>query len=130
MTRFKDKQKAIELRLNGSSYSQIKQALGISKSTLSNWLSSYPLPAERIKELRDNNPRRIENYINTMRTKRVGKFNLALEKVSKDMGVITNRELFVAGFFLYWAEGGKTKLNTLSLSNSDPSMLKVFITLF
>ncbi|MDO8569637.1 MAG: helix-turn-helix domain-containing protein [bacterium] len=127
MARKIDRDKALSLRLKGYSYSQIKKEIGISKSTLSGWLSNYPLSSDRIKELRDWNPRRIENFINTMRNKREQKFLVALEKAQKDINFLSERDLFIGGFFLYWAEGGKTKMGSLSLGNTDPSMLKVFI---
>ena len=41
MARKKDKQKALTMRKKGMSYSQIKEKLGISKSTLSGWLQAY-----------------------------------------------------------------------------------------
>ena len=65
MARRKDKERAIKLRLKGLSYSQIKEKIGLSKSTLSNWLSAYPLSEKRIRELRDWNPRKIERRRNT-----------------------------------------------------------------
>ncbi|OFZ79368.1 MAG: hypothetical protein A2583_02725 [Bdellovibrionales bacterium RIFOXYD1_FULL_53_11] len=127
MARYKDKSKAIELRKKGYSYNQIKEILSISKGTLSDWLKDYPLSDKRIKELRDNNPKRIENYIRTMTKKRNEKFSIAFEKAKGDIGKITKRELFIAGFFLYWAEGGKTTRHTITLTNTDPAMLKVYI---
>ena len=122
-----DKDKAISLRIGGMSYSQIKEQVNVSKSTLSCWLSDYPLSSERIKELRDKNPRRIENYIKTMRLKREQKLSLALERAKKDIKEISERDLFIGGFFLYWAEGYKTRMSSIGLANTDPSMLKVFI---
>ncbi len=127
MAKYKEKSEAIKLRKKGMSYSQIKEKLGIGKGTLSDWLKDYPLSNKRIKELRDNNPQRIEKYINTMRKKREDKFSIAFEKAKNDIGKITERELFIAGFFLYWAEGGKTRSGTIILTNTDPSMLKVYI---
>lgn len=127
MALYKEKSKAIKLRKQGYSYSQIKKELGISKSTLSGWLANYPLSNKRIRELRDNNPRRIENYIQTMQKKREAKFLIEFERAKKDIKSISGRELFIAGFFLYWAEGGKTRRNTLTLSNTDPAMLKVYL---
>lgn len=127
MARYKEKSKAIELRKKGQSYSQIKEKLGISKSTLSGWLKDYPLSNKRIHELRDNSPRRIEKYINAMRKKREDKFATVFDVVKKEIGNITERELFIAGFFLYWAEGGKTKDNSIILTNTDPLMLKVYL---
>jgi hypothetical protein len=127
MARYKEKSKAIALRKKGYSYSQIKKELGIGKGTLSAWLADYPLSDKRIRELRDNNPQRIEKYIKTMRKKREVKFSIEFEKAKKEIGKITERELFIAGFFLYWAEGGKTRRNALTFSNTDPSMLRVYI---
>ncbi len=55
------------------------------------------------------------------------KLRLAFEKAKKDIGAISERELFILGFALYWAEGGKTRIGSLALGNTDPAMLKVFI---
>lgn len=127
MARYKEKSQAIELRKKGYSYGQIKEKLGISKSTLSGWLQPYPLSEKRIRELQADNPKKIERYINTMRKKREYNFSLAYEQARKDIGDLTERELFIAGFFLYWAEGGKTRRSTLVLTNTDPGMLKMYL---
>ncbi|MFZ2523652.1 MAG: helix-turn-helix domain-containing protein [Minisyncoccia bacterium] len=127
MADFNRKSKAIALRKKGYSYSQIKMKLGISKSTLSEWLRPYPLSPERIRLLRDVNPKRIENFRNTMAKKRQIKLDDAYKKSGTDIGSISKRELFLLGFALYWAEGGKTKISTVALGNTDPAMLKFFI---
>ena len=126
MTRIKDKCKAIELRKKGLSYSQIKAKLGISKSTLSDWLCDMPLSEERIKQLGSLNPMRIERYRNTMKNKRESRWREVYKKVSKNIGKLNKRELYIAGLFLYWGEGGKTERFSLSFSNTDPEMM-VFI---
>ena len=127
MARKLDKQKALIMRQKGMSYSQIKKAIGVSKSTLSGWLYDMPLSPDKIKELRDNSPIRIENYRNTMRAKREAKFLSAYKLISKKIGKLTEREFFLCGLFLYWAEGGKTKNGTTCLTNTNPNMLKFFI---
>ncbi|KKP80446.1 MAG: hypothetical protein UR81_C0028G0006, partial [Candidatus Levybacteria bacterium GW2011_GWB1_35_5] len=48
MARVIDRQRAIELRKQGKSYGQIKKQLGIAKSTLSDWLSKYPLSEKQL----------------------------------------------------------------------------------
>lgn len=130
MARRKDKEIAIKMRLKGASYSQIKEKLIVSKSTLNYWLSEYPLSDERIRELRDNNPKRIENYRNTMRKKKEDRLEKVYEKVSKDISKLSKREIFIAGLFLYWGEGSKSKMCTTMLSNTDSKMLKFFIKWF
>lgn len=125
--KLKEKELVLALRAQGMSYSQIKERVKVSKGSLSLWLENHPLSPECVKELRDNSPRRIEGYINTMRLKREQKFSVAMGKAQKDIGRLTRRDLFIGGFFLYWAEGYKTKPNALGLGNTDPSMLKGFI---
>lgn len=127
MARREDRSKAIELRLKGFSYSQIKQEMGLSKSTLSGWLCDYPLSPERIRELGAANPRRIESFRNTFRKKREDCLKKVFEKSSKKIGTLSRRELFLAGLFLYWGEGSKTSPNTFAVSNTDPAVLSFFM---
>lgn len=123
----KDKAKAIKMRLDGKTYSEIKAKLGLSKSTLSDWLHKYPLSQERMKEVRDCNPRRIENFRKTMRKKREVEITSAYINSSNHVGNITKREVLIAGYFLYWAEGVKTTKTSISLANTDPAMVRFFI---
>jgi len=127
MARKKDKQKALTMRKKGMSYSQIKEKLGVNKSTLSGWLQDFPLSEKRIRELRDNNPIRIEHYRNTMRAKKETRLKEVYKKVSEDIGIISKRDLFIAGLFLYWGEGTKAQNNSVALTNTNPAMLKFFI---
>jgi len=127
MARKIDKQKALELRDKGFSYSQIKEKIGVSKSTLSGWLHDKPLSEKRIRELRDFSAQRIEKYSNTMRLKRELRLDTVYKKVSKDIGKLSKRDLFLAGLFLYWGEGTKMKKGSVELTNTNPAMLKLFI---
>lgn len=127
MARKIDKQKAIVMRQKGMSYSQIKVELGVSKSTLSKWLYDMPLSEKRIRELRADSPIRIERYRNTMRIKRENTLRESYKKVSKDIKRLSKREIFIAGLFLYWGEGSKTRTAVSALSNTDPSVLIFYI---
>lgn len=127
MARVQDKKKALDLRKKGKSYSEIKALLGISKSTLSGWLASYPLSPEKIRELRDWNVRRIENFRTTFQKKREDRLYKVYEKVGNEIRELNKREMLIAGLFLYWGEGSKTNRSSISLTNTNPSMLKFFI---
>lgn len=127
MARKLDKQKAITMRKTGMSYSQIKEKLNVSKSTLSGWLYDMPLSEKKIRELRADNPIRIEKYRNTMRLKRDSKNLEAYNIIAKRIGKISDREFLIAGLFLYWAEGSKTKTFAIGLTNTNPNMLILFI---
>lgn len=121
------KNKVIKLREQGKSYSQIKDLLGVSKSTLSSWISDMPLSKKQIDRLRGRNPIRIEKFRNTMRKKKDARLSNVYEKVSLNIGNLSTREKFIAGFFLYWAEGGKTMDARSVFANTDPSMIVFFI---
>jgi hypothetical protein len=127
MARFKDHEKALVLRKQGKSYSQIKKILGLSKSTLSCWLRNYPLSKQRIRELRDWNEQRIERCRETKQKKKEIRLNTFYQQQKKIIFPINQREFYLAGLFLYWGEGAKTKTTILSLSNTDPSIIKFFI---
>lgn len=127
MARFKDREKALALRKKEMSYSQIKKILGVSKSTLSLWLRDHPLSKERIRELRDCNERRIERFRETMRQKRQRRLDKTYKVQKKLLLPLNNREFFIAGLLLYWGEGGKTQKDVLTISNSDPAIIKFFI---
>ncbi|MCX6703684.1 MAG: helix-turn-helix domain containing protein [Candidatus Zambryskibacteria bacterium] len=127
MARPKDREKALKLRFKGLSYSQIKSEMGLSKSTLSGWLKDYPLSDEQIKKLRDFSPQRIEKCRNTKAQKVKNRLEEVYNKITLDIGVLSEREIFIAGLFLYWGEGSKSERVTTGLSNTDPAMLRFFI---
>lgn len=101
--------------------------MGISKSTLSDWLSDMPLSSEQIRLLRDLNPKRIERFRETMRRKREVRLKEAYERAKKDIGVLSRRDLFIAGLYLYWGEGTKSDRGAIAISNTDPQVLQAFL---
>ena len=121
------KEKALKLRAEGSSYSEIKNIVGVSKSTLSLWLKDLPLNDKRIRELRDNNPKRIERYRNTMASKKADRLVRVYEKVKNSVGKLSKRDLFIGGMFLYMGEGSKTTKGTTALTNTNPKILNLYI---
>jgi len=127
MAYFKEKNKALELRKDGLSYSQIKDILKIGKSTLSSWLKDYPLSKKRISELRDNNAVRIERFRETMKNKKDLRLKKVYNKQKNIIKSLSNREIFIAGLFLYWGEGAKRRVSGLTITNTDNSIINFFI---
>lgn len=127
MARTKDRERALGLRKKGMSYSQIKKRLGVAKSTLSYWLRDYPLSEKRIRELQGQNEQRIERCRETKREKKEKRLKEFYEQQKKLIFPTSERELYLAGLFLYWGDGTKSHPTSLSLSNSDPAMLNFFI---
>lgn len=118
--------KAIELRKQGMSYTQIKGEVGVSKSTLSIWLKEYPLSVQHLEQLKEKAQVRVERCRETKARKRLLRENEILAQARKDIGSLTDRELLLCGLFLYWGEGSKTQLTTVSLSNTDPAAILCF----
>lgn len=123
----RERLRAIKLRQRGKSYSQIKQELQVSKGSLSLWLRRYPLSKKQLKELLWDNEVRIEKFRNTMRAKRERRLKEIFLKEKERLLPLTEKELLIAGLFLYWGEGGKTSPATVSISNTNPEIIKFFV---
>ena len=121
------REQAIKLRLQGYTYSQIKQQLGLQKSTLSNWLKNTPLSPEQFELLSKNRSLskdiRIENYRKTMINKRLEIYKNVFKKQSKKLLPLSKKELLVAGLFLYWGEGEKLH-GRVGISNTNPLVIQ------
>jgi hypothetical protein len=121
------KEQATQLRKNGMSYAQIRQHIPVSKGTLSLWLREFPLKEERLRELRDWNAKRIENFRKTMQAKRNNRLKIIYTQQEKFLFPLSTRDLIIGGLCLYWGEGAKTKPSELILSNTNPAMIRFFM---
>ncbi len=127
MARLKDRQRALELRKEGKSYSQIKSIIGASKSTLNYWLKDFPLSEARIRELRDWNQQRIERYRQTRAKTKEDRLSKTYSEQKKRIFPLSKRDILIAGLFLYWGEGSKTRILELQVANTDPAVPKFFV---
>lgn len=128
------REKAIVLRLQGQPYGQIKRELGVSKSTLSGWLKNLDLTSERFKALeksrKDSRLKSKDLRIERYRQTRKAQLRERLESVFSEEAKLlplSDRELYVAGLFLYWGEGEKGR-GRISISNSNPQIVKFALT--
>jgi len=121
------KARARELRRAGKTYDEITAELGVAKSSVSLWVRDLPTPRtspERIQRMREARwaPYRAFRDRARMETK---------QAAAEQIGSLTDRELFLIGVGLYWAEGTKSKPYRLSevivFVNSDPGMIQVFL---
>jgi len=126
------RERAIDLRLNRNlSYSRIKKAVPVSKSTLSYWLRNFPLSIKRINELKragwSKAQSKIEKFRTAMRRKRDREDQKVYEKYQRRFKKLTEETFFIAGLMLYLGEGSKTDYHTVKLSNTDPDIMQFFI---
>ena len=128
MARFKDRRRAIELRLTGQTYSSIKAQLNVNKSTLSDWLKNVPLSQEQIEKIgRDTIARRVETYIKNTKMRRQNIFDEYCRKQRQKLLPLSRRELLIAGLFLYLGEGSKSRRSLIQISNTDPAIIRFSI---
>jgi len=126
------REQTIKLRLEKElSYTEIRKRLGVPKSTLSYWLSEFPLSEERILELRRQGWKKaeakIERFRTTMRRKRKLKDREIYNKYQKNFTKLSKDTFFIAGLMLYLGEGNKRNYYTISISNTDSRIIKFFV---
>lgn len=125
------RQKAVAMRVDGCSYRQIGEEIGVAKSTLSNWLRDIPITEEQKQALFlrkvVNGERRAAAIKAQHRAIRERVISEAFAQVQE----LAESELFVAGVIAYQAEGTKQKpwrlSEQVSLMNSDPGMILLFL---
>ncbi len=131
ISKISEKEKVIELRKQGKSYSDIRRIVPVAKSTISLWLKKVQLSNFQNQTLTDKKLAAAKRGGEVKKQQRIHKQKSLLKIARKDIGNISDRELFLIGAVLYWAEGSKEKDfapgSQLVFSNMDPRMIKVFL---
>ncbi|MGW1932342.1 hypothetical protein [Streptomyces sp. NPDC001919] len=121
--------RARELRLQGMTYDQIQLELGCSKSSISLWVRDLPKPERRdpTEQARLAARKRWDHELqirDVARQKTKGEAML-------EVGALSDRELFLLGVGLYWAEGSKDKpyarREHAIFVNSDTDVIRVYL---
>ena len=120
------------LRLQGFSLGQIQARTKISKSTIHTWIGDIVLSKDQQDLLKGATHTALQKgRIKAQSVQKKRKVSLERELFDKgksDIGRLDERELFIAGVALYWAEGFKNKHeHRLGFCNSDPSMIKFYL---
>lgn len=129
--RLEDKKKAIELRLQGKTFGEIREIIpNLSKSTLSGWLSKIRLSKEQENQLRENIEKAIHNgRAKAGLTKRLDKQERVRKIIiasKKECNSLIKNTLFLSGIIFYWAEGNK-KTEFFQFTNSDYRAIKLMM---
>ncbi|KKP86892.1 MAG: hypothetical protein UR90_C0018G0009 [Parcubacteria group bacterium GW2011_GWC1_35_8] len=127
----KEKEKAIALRKEGKTYSDILRAIPVAKSTLSIWLRSVGMAkaqkqiftkAKRLASLRGGQAKKKQ---------RIEKQEKIFFEAKSEIKNLSIKEFFLIGVVLYWAEGTKEKQyrpgSPTAFSNMDPKMIILFL---
>ncbi|MFF4960407.1 hypothetical protein ACFY2Z_25720 [Streptomyces sp. NPDC001222] len=121
--------RARELRLEGWTYDRIEAELGCSRSSVSLWVRDLPRPEPRFTPEEQQTLMR-EDLARRRAAEDEERKRIRLAAVG-DIGELTDRELFVAGVALYWAEGSKSKpydrRERVVFVNSDPGVIRTYL---
>lgn len=127
----KDKEKAIDLRKAGKSYNAILKELKIPKSTLSGWFRDVDWSRELRVRLSAATQAESTTRIRELDKVRGAHLKRAYEEArneaGKELAELKYNPVFIAGLMLYWGEGDRRSKGLVSLTNTDPKMIKLFL---
>ncbi|WP_411976810.1 hypothetical protein [Streptomyces sp. ICN988] len=122
--------RARELRLQGWTYDQIQVELGCSKSSISLWVRDLPKPERRKRTREEASAIAKRGWEATLRLRDEERLRTK-QAATQEIAQMTDRELFLVGVGLYWAEGSKSKpyrrQERVTFVNSDPDMITLFL---
>jgi hypothetical protein len=127
----KDKEKAINMRKEGKSYREIRAALQIPTSTLSDWFSKKEWSTTvrnrlAASTLATSTVRIVE--LNKIRGQHLAKaYEAAREEARREFETLKYDPVFISGIMLYWGEGAKDPKQGVKFTNSDPKMIKFYV---
>lgn len=131
LPKIKEHQRAIYLRKQGKSYSEIMSQIRVSQSSLSSWLKNVRLTRQQINDLFLKKKKGQSKGGLAKRSFREKQQKRIREEAAKQIQELSERELWLLGIVAYWCEGTKQKENNVSqgviFANSDPFLLKLFM---
>ena len=126
-----EKEEAIRMRREGKTYTEILDTVHVAKSTLAIWFTEVGLAQsqeQRITALRIDVQKRGAQARRDNRLQEIA--NSHVQGIH-DVGRLSERELWLVGIALHWAEGSKQSVRVPSqgiiFNNSDPKMACVFM---
>lgn len=125
------KRKAIFLRKQGFSYSEILKEIPVARSTLSLWLRKVGLSKTQEQKFTEKKRLAMLRGAEARRSQRITATERIKSEAIKEVKLLSKRELWLIGISLYWAEGSKEKESHpglgVNFTNSDPFMIKIFL---
>lgn len=122
---------ALAMRSEGRSYREIREVVGVSKSTLSLWLRDVPLTEEQHRALALRAPAGSTRRAQAIRASAAERRARIQSEARAQVAQLSESELFVAGVVAYWAEGSKNKPwrsgQAVIFINSDPGFIQLFL---
>lgn len=122
---------ALQFRKRGFTYSEIAKIVGVSKSTVSAWLSkkafSKKVKLDNLKRSAKDNIKRIGLINKARMAQRKVQYKDALHSAETEYKHYKKDPLFVAGLMLYAGDGDKTTNHLIRVTTSDMEIHRIFI---
>jgi hypothetical protein len=125
LSRWERAERGRALRRLGLSYGEIMELIPVPKGTLAGWCRAIVLTPEQQEAIRARTGSWKGVPRDTQR-KRRAEIERIRADAEEEVSALIQEPLWLAGTVMYWAEGGKTR-NSLRMTNSDPSVLRLFI---
>jgi transposase len=132
--RAKDEQRARAraLRAGGATYDEIAAELGVSKGSISLWVRDMPRRGRlSYEEFRQRNAEGVSRYWQAESARREAGRQQISAAAADEIGVLSDREVLIAGAIAYWCEGSKNKPyrrpNRVTFINGDPGLILLFL---
>ena len=126
-----DKTKATEMRRDGKSYREIREALQVPLSTLSDWFSedgwSSAIRTKLTSAARVQHTARIVDLNKVRGENLVRVYDEAKKEAAQDLEKYRYNPLFIAGLMLYWGEGDKISKAAVRITNTDPELIALYV---
>lgn len=122
---------AVEFRKRGFTYSEIAKICGVSKGTVSNWLSkkrfSKAIAKENAQKAARDNRKRIALVNKARSAERKKRYKEAVHSAETEFKHYKHSPLFIAGLMLYQASGDLVDPSRIRLSSTDVEQHRVFV---
>ena len=122
------RERARELRRQGWTYDRIQRELGCSKSSISLWVRDLPRPEPRYSP--EEQQALMQAGLARLRRAQDEERERIRHEAQQETGEYSDRELFLVGVALYWAEGSKSKPHArrerVTFVNSDTGVIETF----
>ena len=124
-------QQAVEFRKRGFTYSEIAKICGVSKSTVSAWLSkqafSKRVKADNIEKAARDNKKRIALLNKARTTERTARYAEAKRSAETEFRHYKKDSLFMAGLMLYVGAGDRTDVRQIRLASAQLDIHQLFV---
>jgi hypothetical protein len=124
--------RARELREKGLDLEEIATELAVSKGSVSLWVRDMPRPPHlSYEESRKRSAEGVRRYWAVEGPVREAARQGVISTAAAEIGVLSDREILIAGAIAYWCEGTKSKPHRrddrVVFINSDPGLIRLFL---